>query len=149
MSDVHQWAVARLENDRNFFFFYQPTDHIPISGWWIRKHTNILFWPRCLYTFILHVFSTSVIHLYWCKRQNSCFLKMYTAGSECFAFVLKSYIGSIQLHVHVDHILTVRLIVPFSLVSQPLRLTLTLDNRPGDFVWVCHYLGGSQVPVCL
>lgn len=21
MSDVHQWAVARLENDRNFFFF--------------------------------------------------------------------------------------------------------------------------------
>lgn len=72
---------------------------------------------------------------------------MYPAGSECFALVLKSCIRLIQLHV--DHILTVRLIVPFSLVSQPLHLTLTLDNRPGDFVRVCHYLGGSQVPVCL
>lgn len=65
----------------------------------------------------------------------------------CIGFEIMYSVNTITCTV--DHILTVRLIVPFSLVSQPLHLTLTLDNRPGDFVRVCHYLGGSQVPVCL
>lgn len=134
MSDVHQWTVARLENDRKFFFLpiYRPYSNFRLMNWKTYKYFILATLYLHIYFACIFQYETSVIHLYWCKRQNSCFLKMYTAGSECFAFVLKSYIGS--LHLHVDHILTVRLIVPFSLVSQPLHLTLTLDNRPGDFV---------------